>query len=332
MTNSPMCAGAARRRPPRASCSRAVLAVVAACAAPARTDPVSVQEDPRWTFALREIEDIRSFLGGYLGPDDIKTTQQNGHGWKHKVNIVKEKNGQKRIETVERFELLDAFVVDDPALYAAVTSDANRGVGVAQGYTWLKSLVDRLFARAAIGKEGDIELKGKVKHADGKGGATYQKVDGLFFVDALLNQAGKLEVEGRSLVQKPAPASVPPQGTVAKRYPTMPVYLSRQRCEVCATVLMRKVAGGPHLCAGMEYYFDTCNDVLVSLLHWYPSVMFWMQTGGCLHTDVESGTKMMKPCAPHAVCSWMISPNYHIPFCPWDGSWRAPGLENSLKG
>ena len=40
----------------------------------------------------------------------------------------------------------------------------------------------------------------------------------------------------------------------------------------------------------------------------------------------------MKPCPPHVVCSWLVSPNYHAPFCPWDGAWRAPGVEDSLKG
>ena len=95
-------------------------------------------------------------------------------------------------------------------------------------------------------------------------------------------------------------------------------------------------------------------QVLVSLLHWQPSLQYWMSTG-CMHTAEGAPPKLMKPCAPHAVCSWLISPNYHvrssllttasrpgphvtherrfaraaqIPFCPWDASWRAPGVED----
>lgn len=58
--------------------------------------------------------------------------------------------------------------------------------------------------------------------------------------------------------------------------------------------------------------------------------MFWMQSGGCHKAIPGGGYKWMKPCAPHIVCSWIISPNYHIPFCPWDGRWKAPGVEDNL--
>lgn len=89
---------------------------------------------------------------------------------------------------------------------------------------------------------------------------------GLSFIDALVNRPSQLSVEpktgGGTLPAQPHTAK--PSSSVKPlvvRPPTMPTYLARQRCEVCSAVVMRKMAHGPHLCAGMEYYFDTCNDV-----------------------------------------------------------------------
>ena len=110
----------------------------------------------------------------------------------------------------------------------------------------------------------------------------------------------------------------------------LPLYLPRKRCEICVTVLMRKIAQVPFLCHGLEYYFETCNDVVASILHWYPNVVYWSYTGGCTKKGAV-GETFVRPCPPHAICSWLASPNYNQPFCPWDGQYAAPGLEDNLQ-
>ena len=111
----------------------------------------------------------------------------------------------------------------------------------------------------------------------------------------------------------------------------LPLYLPRKRCEICVTVLMRKIAQVPFLCHGFEYYFETCNDVVASILHWYPNVVYWSYTGGCTKKGAV-GETFVRPCPPHAICSWLASPNYNQPFCPWDGQYAAPGLEDQPAG
>jgi len=181
---------------------------------------------------------------------------------------------------VDRTSLLDPYVLNDPAVYHAVTSDVNRPVGVAQAYTWLKGVVDNLRMRKNL---AELELVGKVhgKEVGGKG----EPPDDLEFIDALIHTPQALEVEDRGGGgggpggggggggELPKPNHLVPAAAIEapKRRETMPIYLSRQRCEVCTTVIMRKLAGAPHLCAGMEYYFDSCNDALVSILHWCAS-------------------------------------------------------------
>ena len=109
----------------------------------------------------------------------------------------------------------------------------------------------------------------------------------------------------------------------------LPLYLPRKRCEICVTVMMRKIAQVPFLCHGLEFYFETCNDVLASILHWYPNVVYWSYTGGCKR-QLATGEVFVRPCPPHAMCSWLSSPNYNMPFCPYDNQYMAPGLEDSL--
>lgn len=110
----------------------------------------------------------------------------------------------------------------------------------------------------------------------------------------------------------------------------LPVYLPRKRCEICVTVLMRKMAQVDHLCGGMEHYFETCNDVIAAMLHWYPNVIYWSWSGGCdLHMQ-DGVVQRVRPCPAHAICGWLTSPNYHVAFCPWDPNFRAPGLEDSM--
>ena len=296
---------------------------------PVRAEDKPVSEDSRYTTLLREVADIQSFLTSFLGAVDAAGE------WKHKVSVKRIVEGRTEWETVDRTEVLDPYVVDDDALYRAVTADANRRTGVAQAYAWLKGVIEKVRSRAQLGDdEAAPELRGKVQDPEtGKA----EPVEDLAFMDALIKDPQTL------MVIPPAtfvPAEMPTKTELApartneeeKRKPAMPVYLSRQRCEICTSVIMRKLSGAPHLCAGMEYYFDTCNDVLVSLLHWAPNVAFWAQTGGCDRAQEAGGFKRMKPCPPHVVCSWLVSPNYHAPFCPWDGAWRAPGVEDSLKG
>eukprot|EP00301_Raphidiophrys_heterophryoidea_P013116 c20465_g1_i1.p1 GENE.c20465_g1_i1~~c20465_g1_i1.p1 ORF type:complete len:165 (-),score=51.24 c20465_g1_i1:59-553(-) len=110
----------------------------------------------------------------------------------------------------------------------------------------------------------------------------------------------------------------------------MPVYLPRKRCEICVTVVMRKLAQVDHLCQGMEHYFETCNDVIASMLHWYPNFIYWSWSGGCDMHMPDGITKRVRPCPAHAICAWLTSPSYHVGFCPWDSTFRAPGLEDSL--
>ena len=47
------------------------------------------------------------------------------------------------------------YVLDDAAVFGAVTGDANRPVGVAQAYTWLKGVVDNLRVRKNL---AEVEL------------------------------------------------------------------------------------------------------------------------------------------------------------------------------
>ena len=94
--------------------------------------------------------------------------------------------------------------------------------------------------------------------------------------------------------------------------------------------MMRKIAQVPFLCHGLEFYFETCNDVVASILHWYPNVVYWSYTGGCTKKGAV-GETFVRPCPPHAICSWLASPNYNQPFCPWDGQYAAPGLEDNLQ-
>jgi hypothetical protein len=289
---------------------------------------IPIEKSENFAPVLREIQDIKDFLHSYL-------FEKSNDPWEHRVTVRKKDpaTGGFRDVVVDRTELLDALVLNDPAVFHAVTSDVNRPVGVAQAYTRLKGVVDNLRMRKNL---AELKLVGEV---DGKQvGGSGEPPEDLEFVDALIHHADALQIEQLE-TDKPneegqMPSQVALRPSVAteapKRRETMPVYLSRQRCEVCTTVIMRKLAGAPHLCAGMEYYFDSCNDALVSILHWYTSVMFWMQGGGCHKAMAGGGYKWMKPCAPHVVCSWIISPNYHIPFCPWDGRWRAPGVEDNL--
>ena len=238
---------------------------------------------PAVSAALKEAGDIRAYLASYIGDADSRASYDGGHGWEHTVSVVREEEGVKSAHAVQRTELLDPLVLGDPVLYSSVTSPTNRAVGVAQSYIWLKALADRLFARAALHVPGDLKLEGRLETEDGEesvSGATQPRPRapghahptcslvraGLSFIDALVNRPSQLSVE-----PKPGSGTLPAQPHTAKpsssvkplilRPPTMPTYLARQRCEVCSAVVMRKMAHGPHLCAGMEYYFDTCNDV-----------------------------------------------------------------------
>ena len=60
-----------------------------------------------------------------------------------------------------------------------------------------------------------------------------------------------------------------------------------------------------HLCGGMEHYFETCNDVIASMLHWYPNVIYWSWSGGCdLHMQdgVVQREQRMLTAASHDRC------------------------------
>ncbi len=65
----------------------------------------------------------------------------------------------------------------------------------------------------------------------------------------------------------------------------LPLYLPRKRCEICTTVMMRKIAQATYLCHGLEFYFETCNDVLASILHW---------RAPC-HADMNRGARSLMP-------------------------------------
>ena len=53
----------------------------------------------------------------------------------------------------------------------------------------------------------------------------------------------------------------------AKGTTSLPIYIPRKRCEVCVTVLMRRMSQGPHLCSGLEHYFETVSFMLSHLNH-----------------------------------------------------------------
>ena len=55
-----------------------------------------------------------------------------------------------------------------------------------------------------------------------------------------------------------------------------------------------------------------------------------MSSGGCKR-KLAVGEAFVRPCPPHAICSWLSSPNYNVPFCPWDGQYSAPGVEDGLQ-
>lgn len=96
------------------------------------------------------------------------------------------------------------------------------------------------------------------------------------------------------------------------------------KCEICITVLERKETH-QHLCAGLEYYHETCYEVMTSLLHWDQWVVYWLHTGGC-HRILPVGLATAKPCPAHVVCSWITSPVDRQPFCPPDHTYRSPGV------
>merc|ERR1711988_601462 len=96
------------------------------------------------------------------------------------------------------------------------------------------------------------------------------------------------------------------------------------KCEICITVLERKETH-QHLCAGLEYYHETCYEVMTSLLHWDQWVVYWLHTGGC-HRITSVGLATAKPCPAHVVCSWITSPVDRQPFCPPDTTYRSPGV------
>merc|ERR1719199_637697 len=96
------------------------------------------------------------------------------------------------------------------------------------------------------------------------------------------------------------------------------------KCEICITVLERKETH-QHLCAGLEYYHETCYEVMTSLLHWDQWVVYWLHTGGC-HRISPVGLATAKPCPAHVVCSWITSPVDRQPFCPPDHTYRSPGV------
>ena len=61
----------------------------------------------------------------------------------------------------------------------------------------------------------------------------------------------------------------------------------------------------------------------------YPNVVYWSYTGGCKR-KLQVGDVTVRPCPPHAICSWLVSPNYNVPFCPFDPAYAAPGVEDAL--
>ena len=153
---------------------------------PVRAEEKPVSEDSRYTTLLREVADIQSFLTSFLGAVDAAGE------WKHKVSVKRIVEGRTEWETVDRTEVLDPYVVDDDALYRAVTADANRRTGVAQAYAWLKGVIEKVRSRAQLGgDEAAPELRGKVQNPEtGKD----EPVEDLAFMDALIKDPQTLMV------------------------------------------------------------------------------------------------------------------------------------------
>ena len=74
--------------------------------------------------------------------------------------------------------------------------------------------------------------------------------------------------------------------------------------------------------------FETCNDVVASILHWYLNVVYWSYTGGHQMGAVGE-TFVARACRTPS--ARLAPPNYNQPFCPWDGQYAAPGLEDNLQ-
>jgi len=146
---------------------------------------VSVEKSENFAPVLREIQDIKDYLHSYL-------FEKSDDPWEHKVTVRKKDatTGNYRDMVVDRTELLDPLVLNDPAVYHAVTSDVNRPVGVAQAYAWLKGVVDGLRMRKNL---AELKLVGEV--GGKKVGGTGEPPDDLEFVDALIHRAADLQVE-----------------------------------------------------------------------------------------------------------------------------------------
>ena len=96
------------------------------------------------------------------------------------------------------------------------------------------------------------------------------------------------------------------------------------KCEICMTVVQRREDHAPGSeCTGLEFYHETCAEILQSFIHWGDWVDTWLTQYGC-HKVTPVGLAIAKPCPGHVVCSWITSPIDRQPFCPADQTYRTP--------
>lgn len=81
------------------------------------------------------------------------------------------------------------------------------------------------------------------------------------------------------------------------------VKIVRQYCEVCILVMQMKERGQPFICEGLVgTYWNTCVEVLESLLNEDKALVYWLKTG-CMHMD-NAGPEVVAPCPALNICSW----------------------------
>ena len=95
-------------------------------------------------------------------------------------------------------------------------------------------------------------------------------------------------------------------------------------CEVCVHALENKNNNQPFLCRNIRHpkYQQDCVNVLVSLMWWLQSQTYWIHFG-CFQNFGSTGAagksndwRWVKPCPPHAVCSWIKNIYDQQPYCP----------------
>ena len=95
------------------------------------------------------------------------------------------------------------------------------------------------------------------------------------------------------------------------------------KCEICLLVAQSREDQSGGGCSTMDMFRETCVEVLRSFTLWSKWIDLWLRDLGC-HKVGPNGLALARPCPGHAVCSWIISPIDHLPFCAADNTYRSP--------